>query len=176
MTKEELKQIWDKYYERLIYLALLYTHDRETAEEIIQLVFIRFWQQYRDSNYQIEFDKIRTYLYSITGQVYKESLKDLKFIAKLQNKKFRPSSDTISPDDIIRVEALSKFHEVVHDLTDRQREILYLHWDRYSTEQIAGKLQLTAEEILQEKAQIKMAIGKDEKTINMVRALGMYID
>ena len=83
----ELKELMFQYTEYLIRLAYYYVKDLQAAEDIVQEVFIKFYDS--QSNYE-ERGEVKAYLTKMTINKSKDYLKSWTYRkVKLQNKFFQ---------------------------------------------------------------------------------------
>ena len=123
----ELKELMFQYTEYLIRLAYYYVKDLQAAEDIVQEVFIKFYDS--QSNYE-ERGEVKAYLTKMTLNKSKDYLKSWTYRkVKLQNKLFQTETTTKS-DELVRKDEETLIGEAILQLPLKQREVLiyfYFH-------------------------------------------------
>lgn len=123
----EIKELMFQYTEYLIRLAYYYVKDLQAAEDIVQEVFIKFYDS--QSNYE-ERGEAKAYLTKMTANRSKDYLKSWTYRkVKLQNKLFQTEPTTKS-DELVRKDEETLIGEAILQLPLKQREVLihfYFH-------------------------------------------------
>lgn len=142
-SKESFNYFFDYYYSGLCLYAKKYTGDLSTSEEVVQDVFVKFWE--KRQNIKIE-NSVRFYLFRT---VYNQCMNLLKH--KKIEQVYR-QQNTVQPDNLYE-EQWSLFNEselrhtldqAISKLPDRCREVFELsRFKNLKNKEIAEKLGIT---------------------------------
>lgn len=139
MNSAELEHVMDKYGEHLLKMAYFYLRDRETAKDIVQEVFITFYEK---SNYQ-EQGKLRAYLTKLTVNRCKDHLRSWSF-RNLKFNKERIESIHTEHDRMILQEEKTAIASAILALPVKYREIiLFYYYEELTMREIATFLDLS---------------------------------
>ena len=117
----DLKELMYQYTEPLIRLAYYYVKDLQAAEDIVQEVFIKF---YDNQNYYEERGELKAFLSQMTVNKSKDYLKSwTNRKIQLQNKLFS-HEDKRNSDELIRKDEQAILGEAILQLHIKQREVL----------------------------------------------------
>ncbi|KPK82654.1 MAG: hypothetical protein AMS27_14375 [Bacteroides sp. SM23_62_1] len=155
-----LQDLFDAYYKKLVRHSIKFVMKKEIAEEIVQDIFIRIWNNRETLTIEKSID---AYLFA---SVRNGSINYLK--SKYAKIRFVDLDDTgISPlyhtdeDDIITGELLKALHQAIHSLPPRCKVIFNLSRNAgLSNEEIANQLNISKKTV---QAQIGIAIQKIKK-------------
>ncbi|MDN4608851.1 sigma-70 family RNA polymerase sigma factor [Sporosarcina highlanderae] len=134
----ELKELMFQYTEYLIRLAYYYVKDLQAAEDIVQEVFIKFYDS--QSNYE-ERGEVKAFLTKMTANKSKDYLKSWSYRkVKLQNKLFQ-TEPVIKSDELVRKDEETIIGEAILQLPLKQREVLiYFYFHEMTIVAIASLL------------------------------------
>ena len=139
MESADLERIIDDYGEHLLKMAYFYLRDRETAKDVVQEVFISFY----DSSTYEEQGKLRAYLTKLTVNRCKDYLRSWSF-RHLQFSKDWIETIHTERDPIILQEEKSEIAIAVLKLPLKYREIiLFYYYEEYNMREIAQFLNLS---------------------------------
>ncbi|MCR8668732.1 sigma-70 family RNA polymerase sigma factor [Aestuariibaculum sp. M13] len=157
-NKLAFKQLFDNYYETLCLYLVNFTNNKQAAENLIQIVFINFWN--KRSSIEIN-SSVKNYLRKMA---YREFLMDLR-----KNKKEASILETLKYDALIEAnvpteEELANKNErllfIISQLPDRCQEVLILKMDGMKYKDIAEKLEISTKTV---ESQIRIAFNKIRK-------------
>lgn len=137
------RRVYDFYCKPLYRFAYSYLKDSFEAEEIVQDVFLKIWENRED----IDLDKsFKSYLYRITVNKIFNELKHRVVKQKYEQHVLnipQPSGD--SPESSIQFQELnSKLEHLLAKLPEQQRTIFIMsRWKGLSNTEIADKLNLS---------------------------------
>ncbi|WP_432362942.1 sigma-70 family RNA polymerase sigma factor [Sporosarcina sp. UB5] len=136
----EIKELMFQYTEYLIRLAYYYVKDLQAAEDIVQEVFIKFYNS--QHNYE-ERGEVKAFLTKMTINKSKDYLKSWTYRkVKLQNKLFL-SKTTMNPDELVRKDEETLIGEAILQLPIKQREVLiYFYFHEMTIVAIASLLSI----------------------------------
>lgn len=133
--------IYEKYCRRLFGFVIRYVKQEAEAEEIVQDVFIKIWENREKINAYSSFDSyIFTISYNSAISLIRKKIHEKKYLEYL---KHIQNEDTVSvlTDEIHFKELNRKIQSLLSELTPRQKEIFLLSREEGLThEEIAKKL------------------------------------
>ena len=152
----DLEILMERYGESLLRLAFTYVKNRQTAEDIVQDVFIKAFEKKHDfrgdSSYQ-------TYLYRMTVNRCHDyfrswSFKNIFYTNKHQHLKFETSAET----KVIHKTEQYIIGEQILSLPIKYREVIVLYYyNEYKIEEIATILEISPSTV---KSRLKRARDK----------------
>ena len=132
----QLQQAMDAYGEYCLRTAYLYTKDWALAEEIVQDVFLAYYQQ---NNFR-EQSSLKTYLVKITVHKSKNALR-FKWAKKRQPLYIELNPIESNEHTYLKKEQQQTLTQALLQLPLKYRELLILHYyNDYSTKEIADIL------------------------------------
>ena len=134
----KIKELMVQHMEYLIRLAYYYVKDLQAAEDIVQEVFIKFYDS--ESNYE-ERGEIKAYLTKMTANKSKDYLKSWTYRkVQLQNKLFQ-TEPAMNSDELVRKDEETLIGEAILQLPLKQREVLIdFYFDEMTIAAIASLL------------------------------------
>ncbi|MCG7346085.1 sigma-70 family RNA polymerase sigma factor [Sporosarcina sp. ACRSL] len=137
-SAKQLQDLMFQYTEFLIRLAYYYVKDLQAAEDIVQEVFIKFYNS--RSDYE-ERGELKAYLTKMTINKSKDYLKSWTYRSvKLQNKLFHSGSVKRS-DELVRKDEETIIGEAILRLPLKQREaLIYFYFHKMTIIAIANFL------------------------------------
>lgn len=122
--EEAFRRVYDFYKSRLYYFALKFTKRGVYAEEIVQEVFIKIWENRRKLNPELSF---RSYIFTITYHTLINFLKKAALDEKTKHELCRIFTEServaeTGPD----YESEKMLHEAIDGLPPRRKEIFRL--------------------------------------------------
>jgi RNA polymerase sigma-70 factor (ECF subfamily) len=132
-------QLFDYYYSSLVIFADRYLHDQESAEDIVQSVFIKMWENRQTLKaVSIRFHLVNSVRNSCIDVIRKSGTRE-KYI---QRQIHQPSP--ISEDFWAESELKEMIETAIDRLTPKCREIFIMsRFEGLSSKEIAQKLQLS---------------------------------
>lgn len=151
--KEEssLEDLFKEYYERLVYFAYQVIKDKDTAEDIVQETFIKFWNQRK--NIEADGLAIKSYLYSTVKNNCLNILRHQKVEEKYKEKLGKVYSEEVGIVQlIIRAEVVSELHRALQTLPAGCRQISRLgYFEGKSNPEIAAELGISVNTVKTQK-------------------------
>lgn len=116
-------QLFRAWYEPLVRYAYSFTSgDADEAEDIVQQVFVQYWQQRETIDFQ---HSVKSYLYKMTHNRALNRLRSEQVKGRYAEHQARQSATATGPsDDADELE--SRFHEVLGDLPPQCRQVFEL--------------------------------------------------
>lgn len=141
--KQAFRYFFERYYEELCNLVNLYLHDPAVSEEIVQEIFIWFWE----IKEQITINtSVKAYLLKSSRNKCLNYIRDQKrkFAIHEEIRKHADPVHEMSDEFLDAVQLREIINHSVGRLPDRMREIFLLRNEQnYSYREIAEKLKIT---------------------------------
>lgn len=119
MTRHDFKEVFQTHYPEMVQVALMYVRDLPTAEDIVQDVFVRFWETVRQ---EAPPGNISGYLMTA---VKNSSLNHLKHL-EVEEKFCREYIQEAEADEERPEAFLQLVEQLLKELPPKRREILEL--------------------------------------------------
>jgi len=143
-TKEQfLKKAFDDYFEILVLNAQKYVYQMDEAEEIVQDVFVRFWEQ--SDTLPLDMD-IKAYLFRAVHNSCKNYLRHKKVIIKYQERIKSETTDKVieNKDDLESKELIETLHKAINSLPEHWLEVFLMNrFEGLKYREIAVKLSIS---------------------------------
>jgi len=136
--------IYARYCHRLYGFVIRYLKNKEDAEEIVQEVFLKIWENRQKINNYSSFDSfLFTIAYNSTISLLRKRVNEQKYVENLKlRQQVNIGTDLI--DEIQFNELNEKVYSLLNQLTPRQKEIFRLSRKEGLThEEIAKKLNIS---------------------------------
>ena len=138
-----LRFFFDKYYDELCNYVNLYLRNKTISEDIVQDIFIYFWEKRGTINLDIS---VKSYLIRASRNKYLNYLRDERSHQAIQNAVISKSETSINPD--YKLWDVSKIEEIISKSIDklppRCREVYLLHKNQeLSYKEIASKMDIS---------------------------------
>ena len=132
--------IYEKYCKRLYGFVIRYVKQKIDAEEVVQEVFIKIWENREKINVYSSFESyIFTISYNSVITLLRKRVLEKKYIEHLKSSQKEGAFELI--DEIYFNELNNKVNSLLNELTPRQREIFLLSREEGLThDKIAQKL------------------------------------
>lgn len=139
MAEQQFQQVMKEYTDYLLRLAYLYLKDWSAAEDIVQDVFLTYYQKFEQFE---ERASLKTYLAKITINKCKDYLKSWRYRKQvLTNNFFNPSKK--GRDRIIEEDEKLELADAVLQLPVKYREvIIYYYFEELSVLEISQLLSI----------------------------------
>jgi len=163
-------RLYEQYSERLFYFAKAILKNIEDAEEVVQEVFIRVWQ---NRNKIDEYSSFRSYLFTIAYNLivdcYRNRLKEKKFKEFLEaNVK---DVDSVTEKDVEFHELNEMLKKAVEQLPPRRKQIYKMNRENGLTyEEIAVHLKISPHTV---KNQMSQALKFLKNKVNKETLVGL---
>lgn len=168
-TSEQFQQLYSRYYKVLMLYALKMTEDRETAEDLVQNVFLGLWEN--RETFQNE-ASVRSYLYLTVRRRLIDSVRHAKVEDKYRDL-IQNETDCQQmmqeEDEMFTNEVYRRLFEAINELPPRQRELFLLYMQGKKNAEIAQVMNITAETIrVQKKRALKTLRKKLEDSTDLL--------
>jgi RNA polymerase sigma-70 factor (ECF subfamily) len=141
--EKAFKTIFDSYSDNLYGVAYNYTKSKQTAQELVQDVFLKIWVKREDLT---RVDSLQSYLFitarNLIMNYFRSQKRNAAFLERLA-KHF--SEATLNPQDqLIRKESISVINNIVNSLPEQQRIVYNLRRNEgLAIEEIANLMELS---------------------------------
>lgn len=152
MDKDILRQFYRRYSGEIYLYLYSLCRSRETAEDLMQEVFLKALLSLPDQN-----ENLRAWLYKVARNACFNELRNRKkelqseYIEEISvsaKEGLQESSSDNLVEDLIRSEQRRFLYEAMMELPDRQREILELfYFSELSIKEIAEVMRLTSQNV-----------------------------
>ncbi len=135
-------QIFEKFYRPLCFFASRIIHDAADAQDLVQDVFVRFWQK---ENLPVTTDAIRSYLYvSVKNTCFNHLEKNSVKIAHRKSLVNTDIEEATILNNIIQAEVLRQVFAAVDTLPEQCRKIIRMSFEEgKKAKEIASELGIT---------------------------------
>ncbi len=160
MTKEKeilkFQKIFEEYYPALVVFAKKYVIDLDTAREIVQNFFVKFYEKRNVLNIN---SSLKSYLYSSVKNSCLNYLKSNSIKQKhYKNISIQETESNDWSDKMEETELEEKIYRAVNDLPTQCSKIFKMNrFDGYSNKEIADKLNISKRTV---ETQISKALKK----------------
>jgi RNA polymerase sigma-70 factor (ECF subfamily) len=140
--QEMLKALFERYYDRLLYFAWQYVHDKETARDLVQDAFITYWRN--AANIADEETPIKNYLYLTVKHACLKHLRHNEVVGKYYNTlEADPQEEALGHYRIVRAEVISEIHQAIAGLPQPLRKISQMSYlEGLKNQEIADQLNM----------------------------------
>ena len=130
------------YSQRLIYFSRSFVSDKQIAEDIIQDLFVKIWQNRKNLDTS---KSIKSYLYSAVKNESLKFLRDTKFEIKDDEKILTMHGNFNEPDKELECKELNeKIYSAINSLPEKCREIFIMNrFDHLKYREIAELLDIS---------------------------------
>ncbi len=140
---EAFDLIYEKYAGKLYSFGLKYLHSAEESEELVQMVFVKIWENHKKLNKELSF---KSYLFTIAYndicKLFRQRNYMQKFISDALYENSPSSTET--EEKIDYQSTLNRVLQIVEKLPQRQKEIFKKSkLEGKSAREIAGELKLS---------------------------------
>jgi len=136
----ELERIMEQHTERLIRLAFYYVRDLQSAEDIVQDVFIKFYDN--QQNYE-ERGELKAYLSKLVSNRSKDYLRSWTYRKIQVQQRIFPQQTVMRRDMLVKQDEQTLVENAILALPLKQREILiYYYFEEMPVMKIAELLSI----------------------------------
>ena len=142
-NQNAFEELFNKYNKKLYYFALSYLEDNAEAEEVVQSVFVRLWENRSTLN---ETMSVKNFIYKSTVNACLNSLKKKAVRNRYFEKELIASDENVdrSHDEIFYKDLKRQIDNIVASLPPQQQQIFQLsRFEGLSNADIATKLNLS---------------------------------
>lgn len=162
--EEQMKQIYDEYYQRLCFYAAKYVHDHEEAKDIVQEIFVKLWEK------ELDFENkyaLSAYLYPAVYHFCVNRL-HLDEIHKQHHQKILYGSEISDEshylNDRIEDEVLWDVFKAIESLPSECQKVFRLSYEEgKSIEEVAQILNISIHTVKSQRARAKKLLQEKLK-------------
>lgn len=153
--KKAFDELFLSFYKDLCRFALVFIHDKDSSEEVVQRVFVRIWEQ---RAHLIQPDNIKSYLFK---SAYNECLKSARTQSTrkkhLQN--YLHFMNSSSGEDNQEIDQIIPYlNQAISNLPEKCRQIFVLHKvEGMKQKEVAGVLNISVKTV---ENQVAIAVSK----------------
>ncbi len=156
--KTDLKDFFDLHYQAFATFAGRYIPDTSVCEDIVQDVFISFWEKHK--NFQ-SLLAAKAFFYTSIRNSCLDHLKHVQVRHKYREfRKTMPDEDESFLEEIVRVEAYNQVYREINKLPQMERKVLLLALDEKPNEEIAASLNISVNTVRTHKARAYKVLRK----------------
>ena len=139
---EVLEALFKRYYDRLLYFAWQYVHDKETARDLVQDAFITYWNN--AGSVSSAETQIRNYLYVTVKNACLKHLRHNGVVDRFHTTLDPdPAEEALGASRIIRAEVIGEIYRVIENLPEPYRRISQMGYiEGLKNQEIADRLQV----------------------------------
>jgi len=156
-----LTAVFKRYNRELLFFAIHYVRNRETAEEIVSDMFIKAWQLRTQF---ASMDKLRAFLYVATKNSCLNHLRDHRtepIRDSIQDYEHLLSQDPDALEHLLRTELIRSIFNELRKLPKKQRDVFKMTYlDNLTAEEISAKLKITASAVYTNRSRAATALRK----------------
>jgi RNA polymerase sigma-70 factor (family 1) len=141
---EAFDLIYEKYSGKLYAFGLKYLKSTDETEELVQSVFLKLWEHYKDLQKELSF---KSYLFTIAYNDICKLFRKRKYLQKfIDDSQYENShSSSKTENDIDYQSVLEQVNQIIEKLPERQKTIfLKSRMEGKSTKEIAEEVGLSA--------------------------------
>lgn len=155
----DLKRFFDLHYQVFATFAGRYISDISVCEDIVQDVFILFWEKHKNFS---SLPAAKAFFYTSIRNSCLDHLKHHQVQQKYQEfKRTTPEETGSFLDEIIKIEAYNQVYQEINKLPEMERRVLLLALDETSNEEIATTLEISVNTVRTHKARAYKALRKN---------------
>ncbi|WP_336046316.1 RNA polymerase sigma factor [Solibacillus ferritrahens] len=134
MDEQQLNLLMQQHTARLFRIAYYYSKNLHTAEDIVQDVFIKFYER----NIELDSTSVERYLITMTTNKSKDYLKSWHYRTIIMQEKWLHTSSHKQRDALVIQDEEQLISEAVLSLPLKQREVVaYYYLEGYSIKELA---------------------------------------
>ena len=173
-NKDAFKMLFEKYGPRLYQFSLKYLREKEEAEDLLNEVFLRIWQNRRSLKTNTSFQSyLFTIAYNDIRQRFLKKSREEKYIQIFAEENFVESSNREDQVDYIHI--IQKINKVINLLPARRKEIFNLSYkEEFKNHEIADKLGLSEQFVKNQLSVARKYIISKIKEDNHIASLLLF--
>lgn len=175
-TPEQFQLLYGRYYKVLMLYALKTTDDRETAEDLVQNVFLSLWENRETFHDEAS---VRSYLYLTVRRRIIDQSRHAKVEGKYKSFVLNEADHLqVAEDDeeVFTQEVYRRLFDAINELPPRQRELFLLYMQGKKNAEIAQAMHITEETIRVQKKRalktLRQKMGDKDDLLLLLLLLG----
>ncbi|MDW7692315.1 RNA polymerase sigma-70 factor [Flammeovirgaceae bacterium SG7u.111] len=172
------KELYSKYADKLFYFSLKYTKNTDDANEIVQTIFLKVWENRKKLNPELSFN---AYLIQIGKNIIYRQYQKRQLEIKYQTlQKETPLSITHNTEEyIIFSELEQKTKDYIGDMPEKRKQVFMLsRIEGFTHEEIAKKLGISVGTVKQHMNQALKSLNKkmlNDGLLTLMLFAAMYV-
>ena len=161
---QAFNQLFDRYGKRLYHFSMGYLKSAENAEEMVQDVFMKIW----DNRLELSAQKsIESYFFTIARNGILNTIRKSKSEqAYLNYEKINPGKNVFLDEELDFNELERAYHRVIEQLSPRRREIFKLsRMQSLTNAEIAQKMSISVKTVENQMTSAKSEIIKNLRSL-----------
>jgi RNA polymerase sigma-70 factor (ECF subfamily) len=141
--EQSIKNLFDEHFQLLVFSALRYINDYDKAEDIVQDVFVKIWQNFDELKL---IEDLKAYLFKAVKNSSLNYLRHIKVKQKfiVSSEDLHSSLEKSAEDYKIDEETHNRIHKAVSKLPDHWREAFVLSkYDNLKYHEIAREMNIS---------------------------------
>lgn len=164
ITKNNLKEIFDTYYEALVLYANRFLSLRDACEDLVQDVFVNIWE--KDLSFPDDIS-LKVYLYKSTRNKCYNTIKHNKVKDLYSANHMREiEDDNAFLKQVLEEEIVRKLHSLIDTLPKRKKEIIKLSLKGLKNKEISESLGIHLQTVKTLKSQSYRILREEFKELN----------
>lgn len=166
------RHLFDLYYDRLIAYVITYTHNKMSAEDIVQQTFVCLW---KDREKLSDSKSPKNYLYAIAHNRYIDFINKEKKRDKIMDGVYEKAlRDRINDDNEDLELRIKKMNDIIESLPPKCKEILKMNKiDGLKYKEIAAKKGISIKTV---EAQMSVAFKKIRKGFQKDKLILVFLN
>jgi RNA polymerase sigma-70 factor (family 1) len=157
-TQIYLKDFFYSYYPVLAVFAGKYISDKSVCEDVVQDVFVAFWEK---QNVFLNINSFKAYFYTSVRNSCLDYIKHQKVKKRYVDfSKNLCEESEFFLDEVLKNEAYNVIYREINKLPEMGRKVMLLSMDEHSNEEIAGELNIAVNTVRTHKARSYKVLGK----------------
>ena len=162
-NRQTFKEVFDLYYKALCAFSYKYVRDLQQVEDLVQDVFVSFWEQKKDFE---DINSIKAFLYTSARNRCLNYLKHLSVQKKHETSLiYELESDQFFIQHVIEEEVFNQLYTEINSLPEGSQKIMLLAIKGLKNKEIAEKLDISENTV---KTQKKIAYAKIKSNLGPV--------
>ena len=168
---EAFSEVFRRYYEPLCFFAGRYLHDIQSAEGVVQDVFVRLWESRDTLSIQ---SSLKSYLYASVRNASLNTIKRENFTSSLDYEEERSDTPDMQPDIQLESNELAvALEQAMNGLAPKCRQIFCMaKYDGLSYQEIAEVLNISINTV---KTQLKRALKSLGRSLQHFQILLLFL-
>ncbi|MBN2742479.1 RNA polymerase sigma-70 factor (ECF subfamily) [Breznakibacter xylanolyticus] len=132
------QQVFRQHYKRLVLVAMRYLTDRDQSENIVQQVFVKFWEQRK----QLQVRSVEAYLLVSVRNSCHNEIKHMQTVRKYEHQP--PDTPWEEPPELPDPHLMDKIYQAIEAMPEQRKKIFKMNrLDGMKYKEIAQALQLS---------------------------------
>lgn len=151
-SQKEFRFFYESHYKLFCQFAHRFINDMESSKDIVQEAFIYVWDS---KGMYKETDHIKSYLYKSIRNRCLNHLRDQKIASRNKDEIEYLSKDSVFRNIVIEEESYNHICQKIEELPEMQRNVIELHIEGHSNEEIANRLNISTNTVRTHKQRAK---------------------